>query len=976
MSFEKPHLSAQKCLVILLLMVFQASFVVVAENLPEAQDAVYEAFLEPAPEMHPFVRWWWNGSRVNADDTIRQLEAMHAVGIGGVEINTIGLPEYLEGNESVEQHPALEWLGPEWTDVVLKTVQAAKAKGMTCDIIVGSGWPFGGQFLGLDEQSQRIRLAKFEVEGPLVYRKSLKDLWSDSFNTGVNRTKNRDLVEPNRLELAFVRCLPEMHGIHGFDPGKELANDQKDGWVEIEIPEGKHTLYVGFREIGYTVVKLGAPGADGPVVDHYNAEAVGHYLNTMSSRFEAESGMRMGELFRATFVDSLELDHANWTHDFPEVFKQRRGYSIWPYLPFVLDHDRPESVPFSNFQEAVQRARYDFVRTLIELFEERFVKTYVEWAAGHGMQARIQGYGRETHPIHGSIMAPLPEGETWLWRQKEGEQREIWPQSTVVNKMVSSGANISGKRLVSFEAMTNAVPVFRATLNDFKRAMDLSILDGLNHPILHGYNYFPSDADFPGWIRFGSYVSEHNPFWNEFPLFCNYVARVGTLLRNSDTLAQVAVLSPRAEEWAKHGMLYQPFPEVIDPWYQYEFPQAMQKIGLGVDHVSQRLLAEAKVENGEMVIGERSYPVLVLQDVNALLPKVAERILQFQKSGGKLVVLGDLPSRYPGLENHVAQDGAVKSAIRELETSKLLKLVAPLRDDQRPIPSPRGQFYADEALIDYAERILAFSGLELPVRVVNPEPSVSTLVKQLDDGRVICFIANRDLDQSFTIEMETGIQGVPVLWCPETGQRYPIPINNGVFEIPLNGVDSAVVVIEPNDPQHGMDHPSQLPGVFPDTTHALPFEGSWSLNCQLAGSGERFATTLETLSDLSVLENPRLSEFGGRIVYENTFNVDPDLHSEASGVWIDLGSINGSAVVSINGKNVGTYWYGKPIFEVSDALVAGSNTLTVEVSTVLANQLRAKNQNKPAAERRWAWWYPPIRMGLEGPVTLLTKAQP
>jgi hypothetical protein len=84
-----------------------------------------------------------------------------------------------------------------------------------------------------------------------------------------------------------------------------------------------------------------------------------------------------------------------------------------PYLPFVLDTDNASSA--SDFNLTVRRARYDFAQTLIELFDERFLSTYVAWADANHVKARIQAYGRETHPLHGSMKVHLPEGETWLW---------------------------------------------------------------------------------------------------------------------------------------------------------------------------------------------------------------------------------------------------------------------------------------------------------------------------------------------------------------------------------------------------------------------------------------------------------------------------------------------------------------------------------------------------------------------------------
>ena len=50
---------------------------------------LYRRFTDPASTDRPFVRWWWNGDRVKADELVRELRLLHAAGVGGVEINSI-----------------------------------------------------------------------------------------------------------------------------------------------------------------------------------------------------------------------------------------------------------------------------------------------------------------------------------------------------------------------------------------------------------------------------------------------------------------------------------------------------------------------------------------------------------------------------------------------------------------------------------------------------------------------------------------------------------------------------------------------------------------------------------------------------------------------------------------------------------------------------------------------------------------------
>jgi hypothetical protein len=62
----------------------------------------------------PFVRWWWNGDRVQAEELVRELHLLKDAGIGGVEINPISFPS---GSDTLNTKE-LKWLSDEWIDML------------------------------------------------------------------------------------------------------------------------------------------------------------------------------------------------------------------------------------------------------------------------------------------------------------------------------------------------------------------------------------------------------------------------------------------------------------------------------------------------------------------------------------------------------------------------------------------------------------------------------------------------------------------------------------------------------------------------------------------------------------------------------------------------------------------------------------------------------------------------------------------
>ena len=75
---------------------------------------ILRQFENPEMSYRPFVHWWWNGDRVDAEELIRELGVLKDAGIGGVEINPISLPS---GSDSAGSKP-LTWLSNEWIDML------------------------------------------------------------------------------------------------------------------------------------------------------------------------------------------------------------------------------------------------------------------------------------------------------------------------------------------------------------------------------------------------------------------------------------------------------------------------------------------------------------------------------------------------------------------------------------------------------------------------------------------------------------------------------------------------------------------------------------------------------------------------------------------------------------------------------------------------------------------------------------------
>ncbi|MBR6273125.1 MAG: glycoside hydrolase family 2, partial [Bacteroidales bacterium] len=370
-------------------------------------ERLFATFQQPASEYHPYVRWWWNGDKVEADELVRELRLLKEAGIGGVEINPIAFPSYCDSIGKT----SLEWLSPEWIDLLKVCFDEAKRLDMTCDLLVGSGWPFGAEFLREDERAQIVVNDAVPVAGPAslaIVRDSLCEKAMPKVSSP---------YKGNTKELVLLRLYP--------NPASSVDDFidvwQPDSIFTIQVPEGAYTLAALVKINGFLEVINGAPGAAGPVLDHFNAQAVKHYLYHMSDEIEARLGPLKNHV-RALFTDSMELEGANWTNDMAEEFQRRYGYDITQWLPFILFkigsmgsalNYNPVVPVTPDLQQLVERARYDFEDFKAQLMQERFTSTYLDWCHALGVKARAQAYGRGFYPLENAMGYDIPEGESW-----------------------------------------------------------------------------------------------------------------------------------------------------------------------------------------------------------------------------------------------------------------------------------------------------------------------------------------------------------------------------------------------------------------------------------------------------------------------------------------------------------------------------------------------------------------------------------
>ena len=850
----------------------------------------YRMFQDPSSAYRPFVRWWWNGDKVDALEIARELKLLKEAGIGGVEINPIEFPRLADdmGMKSVE------WLSNPWIDLVKHASDEGRSLGMHSDLIVGSGWPFGSEYLLEEERAQVLIIYAKELKGPCKFATSSFNI-AQEVDPGV--TVKNTLRQPQILSLYLAK-----------DPMHSLADainlsDQKDkSLIEVEVPPGNYFFYAVVRYSSFADVINGAPGAAGSILDHMNKGAVEKYLTRMSASMEGRIGS-LSKYLRALFHDSMELEGSNWTGDFAVEFHKRCGYDVMPYLPFIMFKvGRLGNVVDENygarkselFTQTLNRVRFDFEYVKACLLKERFTDPYTSWCRKLGVKSRGQAYGRGFFRLESSLGFDIPEGESWTTNYLRHKLGEEMPDSdyrrgrgyTMINKYVSSAAHLSGKREVSSEEMTNTYLVFNTTLELLKVGSDQSIMSGITHPVLEGFNYSPKEAPFPGWVQYGSFLNEKGNLWPYIKLFTDYKARLSSQMMNADQYADIAILPADYDLWSEHGVQTDPFPQIADTPYTSLLWEAISKTGGGADYITEYILERSMVKNGKLLYGKRSYGVLFLPEVSSMGIGSLKKLYELVKTGGRVYCIGHAPYKSLGLQDQENKDRQVKEMVSQtrLLRSGVFKVV----------PKP-----IDNRVLEWYNDLQEQEGLPKYLTLSNPDRYFMQNRYIRDDGSEFYFFQNASRLNAFVARIKINasvLRGKSCsVWDAETGNRYRLSLGkDGSFEHDFGPAESLLVVL---DKSNNKDVPVYAPLSLSGYAQQ-DLNSDWDVT--LRHSVEQRTTDLKLSALVDMKNDPRMESFTGTAIYTKEIKAMGNQKS-----MIDLGKVYGVSELWVNGQQVG-----------------------------------------------------------------------
>src|SRR5262245_42004802 len=117
-------------------------------------------FRDPPDDSRIMMRWWWFGPAVSKPELEREMRLMKEGGIGGFEIQPV-YPLVLDNQQGGIK--TLPFLSYEFLDALKFTNDKARELGLRVDLTIGSGWPYGGPMVSIDQAAGRLRVERVKL---------------------------------------------------------------------------------------------------------------------------------------------------------------------------------------------------------------------------------------------------------------------------------------------------------------------------------------------------------------------------------------------------------------------------------------------------------------------------------------------------------------------------------------------------------------------------------------------------------------------------------------------------------------------------------------------------------------------------------------------------------------------------------------------------------------------------------------------
>jgi hypothetical protein len=1012
-----------------------------------------KGFANPPMESRIYAYWWWLNGNVTPQSITRDLEEMKKMGWGGAAIfDADGASQW--GNRTVPPGPTFG--SDRWRSLFLHTLREADRLGLELSLNIQSGWNVGGPGVQPETAAKIVVWSQTQIAGGNKIDQSLpvpkhdKRYYRDIAVVGykikadvlpppqtgkkVVRKPIRDLpLKTASKELAW--SCPDATPLLMDDPPEPGEEDthicdvldltkfmDAQGRFVWDAPEGNWEIL----RFGYTVtgaqVSTSSGDWKGLAIDYLDPDAFRTYWKQVVEPLLADAAPWAGKSLKYLHTDSWENGGMNWTKNFPQEFRNRRGYDLLPFLP-VLAGRIVENRAVSN------RFLNDFRKTVGDCIADNHYGLFAELAHQHKLEIHPESGGPHGAPIDALKClgrSDIPMMEFWA----RSPQHRVKDEDRFFVKQGSSAAHIYGKKLVNAEGFTNIGLHWEESLgNNLKPAFDYAACEGLNRLYWHAFTCSPDETGLPGQEYFaGTHCNPKVTWWKYSGDFVKYLNRCQYLLQQGLFVADACYYY--GDNVPNFVQLKSSDPARVLPRYDYDVIN------------EEVLLNRMQVRDGRLVLPDgMSYRVMVLPGHQIISLEALRKLAQLVKEGA--TIIGPKPVSVTGLKDYPSCD---------VELAELANQLWGLSDGRTVTQN----IYGKGRVIWWksAKDILAISGVPPDFECYGdgPQDALNYIHRAVGDIDIY-FISNPSNQAKYYQCTFRVANKAPELWSPDTGDirramlhvcqkdnRLTMPLHFepygstfvvfrqpagphftslkkkvpgtiiSIFPlkfdrssskmVPGTFISSPVEVFADKDSQAVIetdekgnyeldDEKGQTFRVAVAEPLARNVEGPWQVHFA-PGWGAPESIEFTTLKSWTENADPNIKYFSGAATYVRDIDIPAEMLDSMmvsvattrpfpalSRLELDLGDLREMAEVSVNGQSLGVLWKSPYRIDINSAARVGKNRLEIQVVNLWANRLIG-DQKLPPEQRKTKTNITkfekgdqqPLPSGLFGPVTL------
>lgn len=880
-------------------------------------------FIQPQKQYAPFTRWWWPGNDVDKEELKREMHLFADHHFGGVEIQSMGLVMPCKGKGRADRIMSFDT--PLYYSNLSSVMDAAKQLGLIVDLTDGSGWPSGGAHLTEEDNNLTLEYGMVDV--------------APNTKTPIKLPRASKGDRPNAKIVAVLaaKATDDKGPTVWLDDKSvvDLTTHVKDSCVTFNKKEANWKIITFWKMADMEAPMLMASRNTGFAMNHFDSLKVfknyDHWLGERTGLSKY-----MGEPLRCLFNDSYEFRaDRHFTNDFIEKFKQNRGYNPVPYFPaniwygynnMYLRLADPNLKPSFGFSDNDWRLRYDYDLTISDLLKEHMLLASKNYLEPKGMLHRTQAYGLNMDMMSMAGAASIPEMETMQFGQN----------SEAGYKIISSGAHLYNRPIVTCETAVQINRVFLATPEKLRMTIDKVLSSGVNQIIYHGtpYRYFPEGHPKEGWypfynsalgVNFSTMLSETNPFWKYIADINSYAQRAQYVLRSGKPQADVLIYYPflkfsegtrNPNELLCRGYLPnvepalpeegKPFDSKVETKWMNDIYPLIDKLnanGVTWDWVNDESLQAMTTNQGSLDVRGNQYQGLILFNLPYIQVGSAKNLKKVAADGANIVCMGSMPSIQPSYKDYQENDRLTSECMNAVKNSASVKSVA--------APS---------------ELTTWIKNLDMPVRTATPADMMRQTRRALANGTVAQFYWNESNEwQNITLDIAPRFKHA--YWMnAEDGSITEAAISNQQVSKLFAPLSTSFLyctesAISKDLPQAKIEFDINKAEEVMTVTHADINIDSLKLENHPLGDWR---------------DDDSLKYAGSEATYSFSMNIKKDKHCR---YYIDLGKVGYSAEMEVNGQAVGKRIFTPFVFDVTDYIKKGVNQLTIRVTPSLYNEL-------------------------------------